>query len=137
MIARGDLEVDWYIDHLPTPPTNYRFSQRQRFEQYYFFKLKLDLWTLPRQVDIYKASIVIACKSTLRNITFPSTSLFSLVPEYVSSSILHFVQALLVTHTECKLNTTTAQLPSHFERSSNWCDDLEHPSLSDCRMESF
>ena len=61
--TRSDDDVHWYIDHLPLPPMNYRFSQRQRQLQYYFFKIKLDLWPLPRQVDVYNATIVLAGKS--------------------------------------------------------------------------
>ena len=54
--------------------------------------------------------------------------LLSLVPDDSSAQLLHFVQALLATHTESKLNTNMPSLPSHFHRSKNWCEHLKHPS---------
>jgi hypothetical protein len=57
-VARTDEETQWYVDNLPIPPTGYRFSQRQRFEQYLFFKYQQDLMTPCSHLDLYNATIV-------------------------------------------------------------------------------
>lgn len=110
--TRTDDLVYWCINHLPQPPDHYRFSQRQRQQQFQFFKTKLDCSPLSRHLDIYDASIVIA------------------LPDNSSFDLIYFVQTLLMVHTESKLNTKIPQIPSHFERSSNWCQHLQWPFCS-------
>ena len=123
---RSDDIVNWCINHVPRPPVCYRFSKRQQYEQYHFFKAKLDCASLSRQLDIYQATIVLACNLFIY-FTFAhlhQSSFFFIVPDRCSSDLLHFVQALLVTHAESKLNTTVPQLPSPFHRSVHWCENL-------------
>lgn len=73
--------IVWCQDHLPSPPISYRFSKRQRAEQYSFFQTKLDGCPLSRQFDIYNASIVIArmksfCFLNIQNFALSSTRRF-------------------------------------------------------------
>lgn len=58
---RSPTLIRWCMDHLPTPPANYRFSERQRMEQYDFFLSRCDLYPT-RFLDMYNATIVVACK---------------------------------------------------------------------------
>ena len=60
-LIRSDEEIQWYVDNLPSPPHGYRFSQRQRDEQYLFFKFKRDLITPSSHLDLYNATIVFVC----------------------------------------------------------------------------
>lgn len=52
--------IRWCIDNLPTPPSNYRFSRRQRLEQYDFFRYRRELYPT-HFLDMYNATIVVAC----------------------------------------------------------------------------
>ncbi|CAF1354555.1 unnamed protein product [Rotaria magnacalcarata] len=107
---RDDNTTYLCMQYLPRPPQDFRFSKRQHQEQYHFFKNKLDCLPFAQCLDIYSARIVIA------------------LPDNCSSELSHFVQALLVTHSESKLNTYTAQIPSHFEHCVDWCRFLCRPS---------
>ena len=53
--------VRWCVDHVPSPPLPYEFSLRQKLEQYEFFRHRTDQVLSP-YVDLYNASIVMACK---------------------------------------------------------------------------
>ena len=57
-LMRTDEETKWYVDNLPLPPNGYRFSSRQRNEQYLFFKNKQDLNKPSPHLDLYNATIV-------------------------------------------------------------------------------
>ena len=60
--VRSDEETQWLVDNLPVPPLGYRFTQRQRYQQYTFFKNKQDLFAPPSShLDLYNATIVFVC----------------------------------------------------------------------------
>ena len=59
---RTDEEIRWHIDRLIVPPTGYRFSQRQRDEQYLFFKHKRDLLPISSQCQLYRSTILFVCE---------------------------------------------------------------------------
>ena len=57
--VRNGEETQWMVDNLPVPPSGYRFTRRQRFEQYQFFQNKQDLYAPPSShLDLYNATIV-------------------------------------------------------------------------------
>ena len=56
--VRCDEEAQLCVDNLPVPPLGYRFSRRQRDEQYLFFKNKQDLTKPSSDLDLYNATIV-------------------------------------------------------------------------------
>lgn len=53
--------IHWCIEHLPTPPYHYRFSKRQRIQQHEFFLNRYEKFPT-RFLDMYNATIVVACK---------------------------------------------------------------------------
>ncbi len=57
-------EIQWFMDNLPLPPHGYRFSQRQRNEQYLFFQNKQDLTMPSSYLDLYNATIIFVCMYT-------------------------------------------------------------------------
>ena len=58
---RTDEEVQCFINNLPLPPIGYRYSQRQHYEQYLFFKYQRDLIPPSPHLDLYNATIVFIC----------------------------------------------------------------------------
>ena len=60
-MRRDQNTLYWCMLNIPRPPRHYRFSKRQRHEQYEFFKLNLDCSSLVQHADVYQARIVIAC----------------------------------------------------------------------------
>ena len=135
---RSDREIQTYIDHLPSPPRGCRFSQRQRDEQYLFFKNKRDLIPPSVHLDLYNATIIFVRKSFTFRLKIDLSLLLYLVPEDCADFVRHFVESLLITHTECKLNTaghlpSTAMMDHHQYSLSNplahglWFEKLVHP----------
>lgn len=58
--------IRWCMKNLPKPPTHYRFSQRQRMEQYDFFLNRYEMYPT-RFLDMYNTKIVIACNRRRKN----------------------------------------------------------------------
>ena len=56
--VRDDEKIKLFIQNLPTPPTNYRFSQRQYHLQYAFFQAERDLKGPNSHLDLYNAKII-------------------------------------------------------------------------------
>lgn len=103
---RTDDETEWYFNHLPQPPLGTRFSQYQQKQQKFFFKHGYDLLCLPpRHLDLFDMAPIFICKflSFLFNIHF---LFFVLVPDNCSTLLSEVIESLLITHAECKLNTT-------------------------------
>ncbi|CAF0978545.1 unnamed protein product [Didymodactylos carnosus] len=95
----------WCLRHVLALPPNYRFSKRQIHEQYLFFKSLSDFNEPSGFLDLCNAAIVIAS---------------------------HFVQALLITHAQCKLNTAPSincanQPSASHDRGGNWRQHLVRP----------
>jgi hypothetical protein len=57
-----DEKVKAFIANLPTPPPNYRFSQRQYHQQYAYFQPKRNLLMPNLHLDLYNAKIVAVSK---------------------------------------------------------------------------
>ena len=64
--TRTDVEANELRDHVPTPMAGYRFSHRQRREQWLFFKNKFDRMSPSMEFDLYHAAIVIVRKMECR-----------------------------------------------------------------------
>lgn len=78
---RTDEQIQWHINNLTLPPPSYRYSQRQRDEQYLFFKYKRDLLPISNQFHLYQSKILFVCPFVHPSIndthfTLISTSIF-------------------------------------------------------------
>ncbi len=61
--VQNDDEIKLFIQNLPAPPPNYRFSIRQYLLQYAYFKSRRNIETMPNQhLDLYNAKIIAVCK---------------------------------------------------------------------------
>lgn len=104
--------VLWCVDHVPSPTVpDYVFSQRQRVEQFCFFRDRLDLYP-SRYLDLYNAAIVMA------------------LPENSTDDLCHLLHALVVAHVQPKLNVTTDDpeaMPVAGQSSTCWYEPLVHP----------
>lgn len=54
--------IRWCMNHLPSPPLHYRFSKRQRMEQYDFFLNRYETYST-QLLDLYHTAIVLVCQS--------------------------------------------------------------------------
>ncbi|CAF1346280.1 unnamed protein product [Rotaria sordida] len=113
---RNKTLVQWCVNHVPSPPSNYQFSLRQKVEQYRFFRKKSDV-SVTRFLDLYNAAIVLA------------------LPENASDAMRHTIQALLVVFAEPKLVITTSDMDQEIKSNDAtdkdyWCQHLLHPRLS-------
>ncbi|CAF3554163.1 unnamed protein product [Adineta steineri] len=109
---RSDHNASWCMNNIPSPPSNYQFSLRQKLDQREFFRNRFDLFT-SRYVNLYNSAIVMA------------------LPDNSSDEMRHLIQALLVTHAEPKLNKTINDsiLTIANSNNNNWYQHLIHPRL--------
>jgi hypothetical protein len=83
---RNDPMVEARLRCIPTPPIGYRFSCRQRAQQYDYFIKGRDKQQPDVRLDLYNAKII------------------ALLPPQVSETFRQVVHAFFVTHAETKLN---------------------------------
>ncbi|CAF1108899.1 unnamed protein product [Rotaria magnacalcarata] len=114
-IVESNLFV--YANDVPSPPPNFHFTHSQKIEIDRFFLEKKYLNSPNQKLDLYEAAIV------------------AILPTNASAPLRRFIEALLITHTEAKLNTeghldklvssntTEHDLPQF---SSEWCQNLIH-----------
>lgn len=87
--TRSDESVRLSMRHLPPVPNGYRFSIQQRAKQFQYFKQQHDLNHKQNPViDLFNATVI------------------AVVPEDCSETVRRFVEALFITHTQPKLNTS-------------------------------
>ncbi|CAF1575650.1 unnamed protein product [Adineta steineri] len=101
------------MNNIPSPPSNYQFSLRQKLDQREFFRNRFDLFT-SRYVNLYNSAIVMA------------------LPDNSSDEMRHLIQALLVTHAEPKLNRTindSILTSANSNNNNNWYQHFIHPRL--------
>ena len=125
--ARSDAEVHFLVDNVPEPPLGFGFSPQQQYEQARFFKWAKDRIVPADNPDLYNVDLVAVC-------TFSSSSFFaglvlcSVVPEQCSSLFGLFVESLLITHAECKLNQAGHLLGEYDDPNGTlptvWCANL-------------
>ena len=77
--------IHWCIKNLPTPPAHYRFSQWQRMEQYDFFLHRNEAYPT-RFLDMYNATIVVACKTSCYPINTDRVEILSFFFSHFSST---------------------------------------------------
>jgi hypothetical protein len=107
--TRADEVVQLCMRHIPPMPPGYAFSIRQCVQQFQYFKNKLDVnQKQDETMDLFNVAIIAVCKSSnLNSMThFHLTYLFFSVPIDASDAVRRFVEALFITHTETKLNTS-------------------------------
>ncbi|CAF4331922.1 unnamed protein product [Adineta steineri] len=111
---RTTTNVAWCMNNLPSPPSNYQYSLRQKLEQLNFFRDRSDLFT-SRFLNLYNTTIVMV------------------LPESASDEMGHLIQALLVTYAEPKLNRTVHDINDPIltltNTNNDWCQHLIHPRL--------
>ncbi|CAF1568975.1 unnamed protein product, partial [Adineta steineri] len=110
---RSDNNASWCMNNIPSPPSNYQFSLRQKLDQWNFFQNRSDIFT-SRYINLYNPTIVIA------------------LSESASDEMRHLIQALLVTHAEPKLNRTindSLLTSANSNNNNNWYQHLIHPRL--------
>jgi hypothetical protein len=60
--VQDENKIRLFIQNLPAPPANYRFSARQYHLQYAFFKSHRHLEMPNTHLDLYNAKIIAVCK---------------------------------------------------------------------------
>lgn len=127
---RSSALVHWCMINLPSPPPNYKFSVRQRIEQFTFLRDRIDVHPT-RFLDLYNAAIVLARKCTCTGGCTDCPCLL-LVPTDSSDDMRHLIHALLVAYTDTKLNVTEQPCGATIKSRSMdryWCQHLTHPRL--------
>lgn len=133
LLTRTDEQIQLCIDRLPVPPSGYRFSQRQRDEQQLFFKYKRDLIPPLSHHDLYRSTILFVCMFLFLFYSLCFLSNISLVPDHAADFVRRFIESLLITHTESKLNTAGHLAPEmkrdHRLAHGQWIEQLIRPSF--------
>ena len=131
--VRDDALIQRFIGNLPVPPSKYKFSHRQYHQQYAFFQLKRELVMPNLHLDLYNAKIIAVrrCTILLRNDPCSYLVFSYTVPETASTVLRQTVEALFITHTESKLNSSgdlvnnyDAPGPSIHHPNIAWCEGL-------------
>lgn len=60
--VQNEDEIKLFIQNLPAPPLNYRFSTRQYHLQFAYFKSQRNLEMPNQHLDLYNAKIIAVCK---------------------------------------------------------------------------
>jgi hypothetical protein len=126
--VRDNEEVRFLVANVPEPPLGFSFSHWQRQQQARFFKWAQDRIVPLDNVDLYNADIVAVCMySPVSSNDLLSHFLFPM-PEQCSTLFRLFVESLLITHAECKLNQEGHLVRECIDPNRNlpssWCANL-------------